>query len=176
LAPSILFLTVSIYRICYRISSGSRKKRLPNSTQAFVRKKAIPMGTFTRYTWLLTNVLHVKQVFDTPLVSLDVTRKFNRTNDGTFNLVQEDHHLNATTENSMVSSNKKSKATKVIRHLEFKTFLKVGQMSTDPRNVTPFTIEWIPDVLPKSKVGEMQIKFEYGHQRNGQLDLNPHEQ
>ena len=31
-------------------------------------------------------------------------------------------------------------------------------------------IEWIPDILPFMKIGELRIKFEYGHQRNGQLE------
>ncbi|KFW91370.1 Uncharacterized protein C2orf42, partial [Phalacrocorax carbo] len=51
-----------------RISSGSTKKRLPNSTTAFVRKDALPLGTFSKYTWHITNVLQVKQIFDTPEV------------------------------------------------------------------------------------------------------------
>ncbi|KAM6234998.1 uncharacterized protein C2orf42 homolog isoform 2-T3 [Porphyrio hochstetteri] len=49
-----------------RISSGSAKKRLPNSTTAFVRKDALPLGTFSKYTWHITNILQVKQIFDTP--------------------------------------------------------------------------------------------------------------
>uniref|UniRef100_A0A8C3KZC9 Chromosome 2 open reading frame 42 n=1 Tax=Chrysolophus pictus TaxID=9089 RepID=A0A8C3KZC9_CHRPC len=51
-----------------RISSGSTKKRLPNSTTAFVRKDALPLGTFSKYTWHITNILQVKQIFDTPEV------------------------------------------------------------------------------------------------------------
>jgi len=31
----------------------------------------------------------------------------------------------------------------------------------------PFIIEWIPDILPQSHVGEMRIQFEFGHQCNG---------
>ena len=57
-----------------RISMGSKKKRLPNSTTAFVRKDALPLGTFTKYTWNITNVLHVKQIFDTPHLPLEITR------------------------------------------------------------------------------------------------------
>lgn len=51
-----------------RISSGSTKKRLPNSTTAFVRKDALPLGTFSKYTWHITSILQVKQIFDTPEV------------------------------------------------------------------------------------------------------------
>lgn len=35
---------------------------------------------------------------------------------------------------------------------------------------TPFVIEWIPDILPKSQIGELRIKLCYGHQRNGQVE------
>lgn len=52
----------------HRISSGYKKKRLPNSTTAFIRKDALPLGTFTKYSWQITNILHVKQIFDTPEV------------------------------------------------------------------------------------------------------------
>lgn len=42
--------------------------------------------------------------------------------------------------------------------------------STDQKEPTPFIIEWIPDILPRSHIGELRIKFEYGHQRNGQIE------
>ncbi|KFM77014.1 hypothetical protein X975_14456, partial [Stegodyphus mimosarum] len=45
-------------------------------------------------------------------------------------------------------------------------------MTLDQKLPTPFIVEWIPDVLPKSHVGELRIKFEYGHQRNGIIE-NP---
>ncbi len=32
-----------------------------------VVQDALPLGTFTKYTWSLTNILQVKQIFDTPL-------------------------------------------------------------------------------------------------------------
>lgn len=32
-------------------------------------------------------------------------------------------------------------------------------------------IEWIPDVLPRSHMGELRISFEYGHQQSGQLEF-----
>lgn len=35
---------------------------------AFVRKDALPLGTFSKYTWHITNILQVKQIFDTPEV------------------------------------------------------------------------------------------------------------
>ena len=46
----------------------------------------------------------------------------------------------------------------------------MGQTSPDQKELTPFIIEWIPEILPFMKIGELRIKFEYGHQRNGQLE------
>ena len=57
-----------------RISGGAKKKRLPNSTISFIRKDALPLGSFTKHTWIITNVLHVKQIFDTPHLPLEITR------------------------------------------------------------------------------------------------------
>ncbi|KFM77015.1 hypothetical protein X975_14457, partial [Stegodyphus mimosarum] len=50
-----------------RISAGSKKKRLPNTVVAFSRKDSLPLGIFSKYTWHITNILHVKQIFDTPI-------------------------------------------------------------------------------------------------------------
>ncbi|KFV76089.1 Uncharacterized protein C2orf42, partial [Struthio camelus australis] len=69
-----------------RISVGSTKKRLPNSTTAFVRKDALPLGTFSKYTWHITNILQVKQIFDTPEMPLEITRSFIQNRDGTYEL------------------------------------------------------------------------------------------
>lgn len=46
-----------------------------------------------------------------------------------------------------------------------------GTGSADPKEASPFVIEWIPDVLPRSHMGELRISFEYGHQQSGQLEL-----
>ena len=53
---------------------------------------------------------------------------------------------------------------------EWKTYLKVGQMSSNPKHIIPFVIEWVPNLLPRTGIGELTIKFEFGHQKNGQVD------
>lgn len=35
----------------------------------------------------------------------------------------------------------------------------------------PFTIEWIPDILPQSKFGEMTLHYQFGHQRHPAASL-----
>ena len=46
--------------------------------------------------------------------------------------------------------------------------MRVGQQFGE--GVTPFVIEWTPDLLARSRMGELRIQFEYGHVRNGHLD------
>lgn len=70
-APQIMFDCLQ-----QRISAGSRKKRLPNYTTGFVRRDALPLGIFTKYTWHIVNILHVKQIFDTPEVSISFSFSF----------------------------------------------------------------------------------------------------
>uniref|UniRef100_T1JIW7 SWIM-type domain-containing protein n=1 Tax=Strigamia maritima TaxID=126957 RepID=T1JIW7_STRMM len=151
-----------------RISLGSKKKRLPNSTTGFVRKDALPLGTFTKYTWHITNILQVKQIFDTSEMPLEVLRSFVENRDNTYDLY--DPPKSEIENNSEVSLFRKTETQPLIKPFELKTFLKVGNTSTDQKEPTPFVIEWIPDILPKMKIGELRIKFEYGHQRNGVVE------
>ncbi|XP_007476364.1 uncharacterized protein C2orf42 homolog isoform X2 [Monodelphis domestica] len=185
-----------------RISVGSAKKRLPNSTTAFVRKDALPLGTFSKYTWHITNILQVKQILDTPEMPLEITRSFIQNRDGTYELFK----CPKVEVESIAETYGRLEKQPVLRPLELKTFLKVGShvvlveknifplnllavvmklftpfggisrstitfdagnTSPDQKEPTPFIIEWIPDILPQSKIGELRIKFEYGHHRNG---------
>uniref|UniRef100_A0A9L0SS78 Chromosome 15 C2orf42 homolog n=1 Tax=Equus caballus TaxID=9796 RepID=A0A9L0SS78_HORSE len=148
-----------------RISIGSAKKRLPNSTTAFVRKDALPLGTFSKYTWHITNILQVKQILDTPEMPLEITRSFIQNRDGTYELFK----CPKVEVESIAETYGRVEKQPVLRPLELKTFLKVGNTSPDQKEPTPFIIEWIPDILPQSKIGELRIKFEYGHHRNGHV-------
>ncbi|XP_032085415.1 uncharacterized protein C2orf42 homolog [Thamnophis elegans] len=146
-----------------RIGLGSVKMRLPNSTTAFVRKDALPLGTFSKYTWHITNILQVKQIFDTVEMPLEITRSFIQNRDGTY----EPFKCPKVEVESIAETYGRLEKQPVLRPLELKTFLKVGNTSPDQKEPTPFIIEWIPDILPQSKIGELRIKFEYGHYRNG---------
>ena len=67
--PLIFYVPQVFFEILQqRISTGSKKKRLPNTVVAFTRKNALPVGVFSKYTWHITNVLHVKRIFDTEKV------------------------------------------------------------------------------------------------------------
>ncbi|XP_060643467.2 uncharacterized protein C2orf42 homolog [Anolis sagrei] len=147
-----------------RISVGSAKKRLPNSTTAFVRKDALPLGTFSKYTWHITNILQVKQIFDTLQMPLEITRSFIQNRDGSYEPFK---CPKVEVESIPEAYGRMEKQQPVLRPLEVKTFLKVGHTSPDQKEPTPFVIEWIPDILPHSKIGELRIRFEYGHYRNG---------
>ncbi|KAH9503249.1 hypothetical protein Btru_068557 [Bulinus truncatus] len=145
-----------------RISAGSRKKRLPNFTTSFVRKEALPLGTFTKYTWHITNIAQVKQIFDSQEITLDLTRSFVENRDGTYDPYEAPRP-------DAFSDTNKIKNHTPIRPFELKTYLKVGPTNAQKES-TPFIIEWIPDILPRCHIGELRIKFEYGHQRNGQIE------
>ena len=148
-----------------RISNGTQKKRLPNTTHTINRP---PRGQFVKYTWHITNILQLKKVFDTPLVQLEISRKFRQNSDGSYT-----YKTNTPLNDELCSNSKRHRPCKNLRPLEeFRTFLKVGQMSSDPRDITPFKIEWVPDILPRTRTGELMVNFQFGHQVNGQLDLS----
>lgn len=48
----------------------------------------------------------------------------------------------------------------------FVLFTLLGNTSPNQVEPTPFLIEWIPDILPISKIGELRIRFEFGHVKN----------
>nr|XP_038963543.1 uncharacterized protein C2orf42 homolog isoform X2 [Rattus norvegicus] len=104
-----------------RISTGSAKKRLPNSTTAFVRKDALPLGTFSKYTWHITNILQVKQILDTPEMPLEITRSFIQNQDGTYELFK----CPKVEVESIAETYGRIEKQPVLRPLELKTFLKV---------------------------------------------------
>ena len=53
---------------------------------------------------------------------------------------------------------------------KFEECMFSGNTARDQKDPTPFIIEWIPDILPQCRIGELRIKFEYGHERNGQIE------
>ncbi len=52
------------------INTENRKFRMPNITQEIERKDVPPLGIFIKYTWNIYNILHVKSIFDTNIVSV----------------------------------------------------------------------------------------------------------
>ncbi|CAL4069098.1 unnamed protein product [Meganyctiphanes norvegica] len=142
-------------------SRTNKKKRLPSQTTPFIRKDAVPLGKFTKYTWKLTSVVQVRQIFDVPHMPLEVMRSFLQNRDGSYKLF---HPIE---EDSVYA--KGSPNQPLLRPQEYKTMLRVGTTSHGQKEPTTFIIEWIPDVLPLSEIGELRIKFEFDHLHNGQL-------
>ncbi|XP_035246679.1 uncharacterized protein C2orf42 homolog isoform X2 [Anguilla anguilla] len=152
-----------------RLSLGSKKRRLPNSTTAFVRNDALPLGTFSKYTWHITNLLQVKRIFDTQELPLELTQSFVKNRDGSFSPFR----CQEAPPESLAEGYGRADRPQAIRPLELRTFLKVGPSSSEQKEATPFVIEWIPDILPRSRVGELRIRFEYGHQHGHQHGGQP---
>lgn len=149
-----------------RINARSKKKRLPNQTQQFIRKDAVPLGKFTKYTWKIVSDQHVRQIFENPDMPLEITRNFILNRDGTYKLFHQRDEDNVYA--------KGNPNQPLLRPQEYKTKLRVGTSSPGQKEPTPFIIEWIPDILPQSLIGELRIKFEFDHLHNGQL-LTPRE-
>jgi hypothetical protein len=198
---------------------------------AFVSKTP-PVGTFTKFVWQLTSIIHVKQVLDNPLVSLlevmfrslceygvsknnrpaldrrgetmlwrhcgrfsrqrstagrlcveskgvstehimtnvaiisplfqfplKLTRSFVSSGDGLYIPYEPPPDPDPTTSTVDTSSFAK------IKPFELITYLKVGRTTHNQYEATPFTVEYIPDLLPGVRMGELKISFEYGHLR-----------
>uniref|UniRef100_A0A3B5MVZ1 Putative treble-clef zinc-finger domain-containing protein n=1 Tax=Xiphophorus couchianus TaxID=32473 RepID=A0A3B5MVZ1_9TELE len=147
-----------------RLSLGSKKRRLPNLTTAFVRNDGLPLGSFSKYTWHFTNLLHVKHIFDTPELPLEVTQSFVRNLDGSYSRF----HLPELPPEPDSLHGYRTERPPTIRPMEHRTFLKVG--TSGDQGSSPFVIEWIPDVLPRCQMGELRVSFEFGHQQSGQSE------
>nr|CAD7574002.1 unnamed protein product [Timema californicum] len=105
---------------------------------------------------------HSKMGLFGPQMPLEITRSFVENQDGTYEPYNRHKDDN--------ESFRKTESQPLIKPLELKTFLKVGNTAPDQVDPTPFLIEWIPDILPCSKIGELRIRFEFGHQRNGLIE------
>ncbi|XP_038148456.1 uncharacterized protein C2orf42 homolog isoform X1 [Cyprinodon tularosa] len=149
-----------------RLSLGSKKRRLPNFTTTSVRKNEAPLGYFTKYTWHITNLQHVKQIFDTPELPLEVTQSFVKNLDGSYS----HFNLPESPPERELTDGCRADRPQAIRPMEHRTFLKVGPNSGDQKESSPFVIQWIPDVLPRCQMGELRISFEFGHQQSGQSE------
>ncbi|XP_035996373.1 uncharacterized protein C2orf42 homolog isoform X1 [Fundulus heteroclitus] len=149
-----------------RLSLGSKKRRLPNLTTAFVRNDGLPLGSFSKYTWHITNLLHVKHIFDTTQLPLEVTQSFVKNLDGSYSRF---HPPEPTSDPESLAGYRMDRQ-QAIRPMEHRTFLKVGPSSGDQKESSPFVIEWIPDALPRCQMGELRISFEFGHQQSGQSE------
>lgn len=129
---------------------------------AFVRNDALPLGSFSKYTWHITNLMHVKRIFDTPELPLELTQSFVKNSDGSYSPYRcRETPTDPGSDTCLHSHTSKPLA---IRPLELRTFLRVGTCASEQTEPVPFVIEWIPDILPHSQVGELRIRFEYGHQ------------
>ncbi|XP_049909056.1 uncharacterized protein C2orf42 homolog isoform X2 [Epinephelus moara] len=143
----------------HRLSLGSKKRRLPNFTTAFVRNDGLPLGSFSKYTWHITNLMQVKRIFDTSELPLEVSQSFVKNIDGSYS------HFRCP-DPPPEPEGYRTDRPQAIKPMELRTFLKVGP--ADQKEASPFVIEWIPDVLPRCQMGELRISFEFGHQQSGQ--------
>ncbi|XP_058472546.1 uncharacterized protein C2orf42 homolog [Solea solea] len=150
----------------HRLSLGSKKRRLPNFTTAFVRNDGLPVSSFSKYTWHITNLMQVKRIFDTPELPLELHQSFVKNMDGSYSCFR----CPDPPPEPELPEGYRTDRPQTIRPMEFRTFLKVGPGTPEQKEASPFVIEWIPDVLPRCQMGELRIGFEFGHQKSGQQD------
>ncbi|XP_054612889.1 uncharacterized protein C2orf42 homolog isoform X2 [Dunckerocampus dactyliophorus] len=146
----------------HRLSLGS-KRRLPNFTTVVMQSDAPPLGSFSKYTWHITNLAQVKRIFDTPELELELTQSFVKNVDGSYSRFRCPQPLQPELPEGVGTARPQA-----IRPMELQTFLRVGPGSDDPKDARPFEIEWTPDVLPLCHMGELRINFEFGHRQSGQ--------
>ncbi|XP_041666376.1 uncharacterized protein C2orf42 homolog isoform X3 [Cheilinus undulatus] len=165
--PLVFHITQEFFNaLQHRLSMGSKKKRLPNFTTAFVRNDGLPLGSLSKYTWHITNLMQVKRIFDTPELPLELSQSFVKNADGSYSRFRCPDPL----PEPDLQEGFRTDRPHAIRPMELRTFLKVGPGSADQKDAGPFVIEWIPDVLPRCQMGELRISFEFGHQMSGQTD------
>ncbi|XP_044862450.1 uncharacterized protein C2orf42 homolog isoform X3 [Mauremys mutica] len=112
------------------LSDASGRRLLPAellqqpkpSKPTFVRKDALPSVTFSKYTWHITNILQVKQIFDTPEMPLEITRSFIQNRDGTYELFK----CPKVEVESIAETYECLDKQPILWPLELKTFLKVA--------------------------------------------------
>ncbi|KAA0194026.1 hypothetical protein HAZT_HAZT006933 [Hyalella azteca] len=161
--PPLVFHVPLDFFVCLfeRIQQHSRKKLTAVQTSVPHNDPSV-LTRQTRYTWNLFNLTHVKNVFSTPEVPLQVTRSFLLNRNGTY------QYYEPSLETQNLPTSRSSSSQPFIKPQEYRTVIKVGPSLNIPSaKPSPFVIEWIPDVLPLSKIGELRIKFEYEHIHNG---------
>ncbi|KAF3849288.1 hypothetical protein F7725_015785, partial [Dissostichus mawsoni] len=131
----------------HRLSLGSKKRRLPNFTTAFVRNDGLPLGSFSKYTWHITNLMQVKRIFDTSELPLELSQSFVKNADSSYSRF----HCPEPPPEPELPDGFRTDRPQAIRPMELRTFLKVGP--ADQKDASPFVIEWIPDVLPRCQMG-----------------------
>ncbi|XP_074473988.1 uncharacterized protein C2orf42 homolog isoform X2 [Sebastes fasciatus] len=145
----------------HRLSLGSKKRRLPNFTTAFVRNDGLPLS---KYTWHIISLMQVKRIFDTSELPLELSQSFVKNADGSYSRFR----CPEPPPEPELPDGCRTDRPQAIRPMELRTFLKVGP--ADQKEASPFVMEWIPDVLPRCQMGELRISFEFGHQQSGQPD------
>ncbi|CAL8115330.1 unnamed protein product [Orchesella dallaii] len=154
--PVVYFISNEYFeRLKDRITSGVKKKRLPNQTLFISRTNKPPAGTFTKHIWKITNLAHVQQIFHSQVIPLKLSQYFFKGSTGIFE--------------EWTPPNETDRKNQHIKPHLHSTYLKVGKNDPNAVDHVPFIIEWIPDILPQSKLGELSLIFEFG--RSAPRDL-----
>ncbi|EFA10491.2 uncharacterized protein C2orf42 homolog [Tribolium castaneum] len=99
---------------------------------------------FPAFNYRIMNILHLKEIFDTPDVKLKISKRFIHDNQKGY--IEYDVDANISCQSSFIF------------------FLNVGQTTVDESDNTnnPFLIEWIPGVTNATKIGQLKLQYKYG--------------
>ncbi|KAJ8965221.1 hypothetical protein NQ314_004291, partial [Rhamnusium bicolor] len=114
-------------------------------------KKRIPSmyeetQTDQSFTYNIMNILHLKEIFDTPLIKLKISKKFVHTEQKGYVEYDENEEHNESYQ------------------CPFIFFLNVGQSTVDESDNTnnSFLIEWLPALTHLTKMGQLKLQYKYG--------------
>ncbi|KAG5834112.1 hypothetical protein ANANG_G00257830 [Anguilla anguilla] len=132
--------------------SDPRRGGCPTPPQRLCGNDALPLGTFSKYTWHITNLLQVKRIFDTQELPLELTQSFVKNRDGSFSPFRCQEAPPSLWPRVRAGGPAPGHPAPGAAHLP------QSPSSSEQKEATPFVIEWIPDILPRSRVGELRIR------------------
>lgn len=141
----------------------SSKKILSSNVTVFNRTDSVPIGTFVKHSWILTSRYHVKAVFDTPQIPLKLVRSFVQTSNCGYDAIDECDCSLLDGTPLFKTYLRVGKIDGVAHKFGFKVVSQPTGLHRGETTPVPFQLDWIPDLLPVSRIGELRIKFEFGH-------------
>lgn len=99
------------------------------------------------YLHYIMNILHLKEIFDTPKIKLKISKKFVHNDQKGY--VEYDENIEEDDKSSLCP---------------FIYFLNVGQSTVDESDNTnnSFYIEWTPSLFSVINVGQLKLQYKYG--------------
>jgi len=150
-----------------RINSIGRKKIPVVETTINHPDPSLSGYRLQKYSWSIYNLAHLKLIFNNSLASISTSRSFIANRNGTYQSYEPQDNPMSQSRGSNSSGSSKQP---MIRPHDFRTVLRVGvSVCQAVSKQIPFIIEWVPNVLPISRMGQFSLIYECEHIHNGQV-------